>query len=197
MKKLTIILDAAHGEETPGKRSPDGKFREYKWSRERISELITILKDKGFEVFQSNPSDREIGLSKRADNANKIQRNNKVFLSLHVNAAGNGVDWASATGYSVYTTKGKTNSDNVAEVILQNFKSDFPELKGRFDKSDGDLDQEENFTVIQKTNCPSVLVEWLFQDNKKDVELLNDSNYNSKFVESLVKSIEELNDSLS
>lgn len=25
MKKLTIILDAAHGEETPGKRSPDGR----------------------------------------------------------------------------------------------------------------------------------------------------------------------------
>jgi hypothetical protein len=30
MEKLTIILDAAHGEEVAGKKSPDGKFREYK-----------------------------------------------------------------------------------------------------------------------------------------------------------------------
>jgi len=30
MKNIKIVLDAAHGEEVPGKRSPDGKFREYK-----------------------------------------------------------------------------------------------------------------------------------------------------------------------
>lgn len=158
MKKITIILDAAHGEETPGKRSPDGLFREYKWSRERIQELKTLLEKEGFEVFESNPTDREIGLSKRADNANKIQRAHKLFLSLHVNAAGNG-GWLNARGYSVYTTKGQTHSDEFAEIVLKNFQKDFPEIKGRFDKTDGDLDQEENFTVIYKTTCPSVLIE--------------------------------------
>lgn len=188
-KNLTIILDAAHGEETPGKRSPDGKFREYKWSRDRIKELTTLLKKEGFEVFESNPSNKEIGLSKRAENANKISRSKKVLISLHVNAAGNGVDWMTARGYSVYTTKGKTNSDKVAEIILQNFIKDFPELRGRFDKSDGDLDQEENFTVIYKANCPAVLVEWLFQDNKEDVELLQSEEVNKRFTESLFKSI--------
>ena len=30
MKKYLIVLDAAHGEDTPGKRSPDGRFREYR-----------------------------------------------------------------------------------------------------------------------------------------------------------------------
>ena len=29
-KKFTIILDPAHGVETPGKRSPDEKVREFK-----------------------------------------------------------------------------------------------------------------------------------------------------------------------
>lgn len=98
-----------------------------------------------------------------------------------------------ARGYSVYTTKGKTNSDKVAQVILENFMKDFPELKGRFDNSDGDLDQEENFTVIHKANCPAVLIEWLFQDNKDDVELLTNNEYNNRFVNSLVDSIETLN----
>ena len=64
-----------------------------------------------------------------------------------------------ARGYSVYTTKGKTNSDIMAEIIMKQFAIDFPGLKARSDKSDGDLDQEENFTVIQKTNSPAVLIE--------------------------------------
>jgi N-acetylmuramoyl-L-alanine amidase len=29
MNKPIILLDPAHGEETPGKRSPDGNHREY------------------------------------------------------------------------------------------------------------------------------------------------------------------------
>ncbi|MGV8961787.1 MAG: hypothetical protein ACOH2V_00130 [Candidatus Saccharimonadaceae bacterium] len=64
-----------------------------------------------------------------------------------------------ARGYSVYTTKGKTNSDTVAEILMKQFAINFPELRARPDKSDGDLDQEENFTVLMKTNCPAVLIE--------------------------------------
>ena len=30
-KNITIILDPAHGEDVPGKRSPDGVHREYRW----------------------------------------------------------------------------------------------------------------------------------------------------------------------
>lgn len=64
-----------------------------------------------------------------------------------------------ARGYSVYTTKGQNNSDKVAEEIMKQFAMDFPELKVRADKSDGDLDIEEDFTVIYKADCPAVLVE--------------------------------------
>lgn len=192
MKKYLIVLDAAHGVETPGKRSPDGRFREYKWSREIIAKLKKQLQSLDYEVFESNPSEREIGLSQRVHNTNKIARRNKIFISLHSDAAGNGNTWMSARGYSVYTTIGKTNSDAVAEVILSNFQKDFPELKGRFDHSDGDKDKEANFQVIKGANCPAVLVEWCFQDNKEDVEILLSDEYNEKLVKSLVKSINEL-----
>jgi N-acetylmuramoyl-L-alanine amidase len=90
MEKIIIILDAAHGEDTPGKRSPDGRFREYRWSREIILDLSIQLKKLGYKVFESNPSVSEIGLSKRAANANKIEGLNKIFISIHANAAGNG-----------------------------------------------------------------------------------------------------------
>lgn len=192
MKNITIILDAAHGEEVPGKRSPDDKFREYKWSRDIIKELIPKLKSLGYDVFESNSTTKEIGLSQRAANANKISAPKKVFISLHVNAAGMGTEWMSARGYSVYTTKGKTNSDTVAEVIMKQFALNFPELKARVDKSDGDLDHEENFTVLVKTNCPAVLIEWNFQDNREDVAILTNESYNNRFVDSLITSITKL-----
>lgn len=195
MKKFAIILDAAHGEETPGKRSPDGTFREYKWSRELITYLTGLLKTAGYDVYESNSTDREIGLSKRAENANKINRK-KILISLHSDAAGMGKEWMGARGYSVYTTKGQNNSDKVAEVILNNLQKDFPELKGRFDNSDGDKDKEANFTLLVKANCPAVLVEWCFQDNLEDVEILKNPEYNIKLGKSLFNAIEEINEIL-
>lgn len=195
MKKLVIILDPAHGEEVAGKRSPDGLFREYKWSREVLKELKYKLKQKGYEVFETNASDREIGLTKRADNANKIQRKNKLVISLHSNAASNG-QWSNARGYSIYTTKGQTKSDEYAQIFLEELKRAFPEIKGRFDLSDGDLDMEENFTILQKTTCPAILIEWLFQDNKEDVKLLMDQATNSKLVDTLIIAIDKIDNNL-
>ena len=39
-----------------------------------------------------------------------------------------------------------------------------------------------------------VLIEWLFQDNKDDVELLMDSEMNRRFESSIVDAIESIND---
>lgn len=50
--------------------------------------------------------------------------------------------------------------------------------------SDGDVDKEANFTELMNKH-PAVLLEWLFQDNKEDVALLNDEKINSKLVEVL------------
>jgi len=195
MKKLKIILDAAHGEEVPGKRSPDGVFREYKWSRDIVLLLTPKLIAQGYEVFQSNPTTKEIGLTQRAVTTNKIA-GPKIFISIHANAAGNGVTWMGARGYSVYTTKGNTKSDILAEILMKEFKLKFPELKARTDTTDGDLDTEEDFTVLVKTNCPSVLIEWNFQDNREDVAILTNSNYNNKFVDTIIAAINTANNVL-
>ena len=50
---MIILLDAGHGESTPGKRSPDGRLREYKYCREIANEVKKQLIDKGFNVETS------------------------------------------------------------------------------------------------------------------------------------------------
>ena len=39
---MKILIDNGHGENTPGKRSPDGRFREYKYNHE-IARAAVIL----------------------------------------------------------------------------------------------------------------------------------------------------------
>ena len=174
-KNKIIILDNGHGQETPGKRSPDGLFREYRWTRMFVKRLKEKLETCGYIVFDIVPEDTDVGLSARASRANKIcdqyGAGNCVFISVHCNAAGNGDRWYNATGWSVYTTEGKTNSDRLAEILCE--ECEVEGIRLRKDTSDGDKDMEKNFTVIYKTKCPAVLTENMFMDSKADVDFLN------------------------
>lgn len=194
-RKLLPIIDFAHGSDVPGKQSPDGKHKEYLWSRKVGGMLAERLKQEGFKVAFTNTSDKEIGLSRRREIANNLDTplgGTKFLLSLHNNATGMGNKWCTARGFEIYTTKGQTSSDLFATVIFEQLQEDFPITNGykhRMDKSDGDPDKEANFTVLMGNNYWGVLLEWLFQDNPDDVALLEDDNINHKLVESLTKAL--------
>lgn len=192
-KVLNIILDEAHGEETPGKRSPDSKFREYKWSRLIVSMLLPRLVSLGYTVMRSNTTTREIGLSVRKRAADNWDKKHKVLLSIHNNAAGMGDKWMNATGFSFYTTRGQTVSDIFAEFLYTSFESTFPDEKFRTNYGDNDRDIEENFTVLMGASYWAVLAECLFQDNKSDVEKLDDPIFQQKIVGAFIDAIEMFN----
>lgn len=194
-KNIVIILDPAHGADVAGKRSPDGRHHEYKWSRERVSALRVILTSMGYEVFVTTESENEPGLSKRKNFATEVREGErKLFLSLHNDASGDSNHWMNARGFSVWTTKGITDADRCADFIIEQFKKDFPELKPRqYMPTELNKDFEANFTVLMGSGYMGVLIEWLFQDNKEDVELLEDVRMNKRFEDSLVDAIEEIN----
>ena len=50
----TIILGTAHLKSTPGKRSPDGNFREYKYSRQLCDAIRSALEMRGYKGFEEN-----------------------------------------------------------------------------------------------------------------------------------------------
>lgn len=189
MKKLTIILDAAHGSNVLGKCSPDGKHREFAWSRKIISMLKPMLTSASFSFHETVTDEFEPGLGVRVQRTNAFQGTNKFLISFHNNAAGN-EGWKTARGVEIWTTRGQTTSDSYAEIIMnelrKNFLGSFP---FRTDKTDGDQDKEENWTVLM-CQCPAVLIEWLFQDNVQDVALLADDHYNQLFCESVLSALE-------
>lgn len=185
-----VLIDNGHGKNTPGKCSPileDGsRYYEWRWARE--ASKMMMQKIKAYENVKSIllvPETQDISLSERARRANELIKKygakNCVFISVHSNAAGHG-DWYDAQGWSIWTTKGQNNSDKLATCIYEEAKrlletDEFYKVKGnqkkvRTNYVDGDPDYESNFTVIYKTNCPAVLVENLFHDNKTDVDYL-------------------------
>jgi N-acetylmuramoyl-L-alanine amidase len=192
--KFTVILDPAHGSDTSGKRSPDGKLREYQWSRE-VCKLLGILLDKeGIKWEKTSYVDYEIGLRARVYHANQIDERAKgksFFLSLHINASGMGTDWMKARGFSVWTTRGTTKADRCATIIWDKFKEYFPDIPIRKDMVDGDVDYESNFTVLL-CRPPAVLVECLFQDNIDDVEILMSDEFKYNYSECLLEAIKEI-----
>ncbi len=183
-KKYMIVLDAAHGFDVPGKRSPDGKFLEYKFSREIITYIRYILDSLNLKYGLSNPTNKEIGLNKRVYNTNNLIKKygkKSLFVSIHVNASGMGIEWMNARGWSIYTTRGFTRGDQLAEKIENEFTKEFPEIKNRGQ-------QEANFRVLL-CKPPAVLIETLFQDNKKDVEILQSEDFKERYSSVIVKGI--------
>ena len=178
-KNLYVILDNGHGSNTSGKRSPDGKLREYKYCREIVQEISKRLTKIGIGHHILVPEDIDISLKERVIRANKIhqeQHANKktvILLSVHCNAAGDG-EWKNARGWSAWTSVGATSSDEIATCLYKAAHEvlDCKKIKIREDNSDGDPDWESNFYILQKSSMPAVLTENFFQDNKEDVKYL-------------------------
>ncbi len=188
---MKIILDPAHGIETPGKRSPDGSFREYKWSREIISMITGKLKNNNIDFDITVKNDTEPGLKERVRITNNISaevKDKAIFISIHCNAAGAGKDWMKARGFSIWTSRGRTKADKYAEIIYDEFDKTFPGIKLRSDYSDCDADYESKFAVLM-CRIPAVLLEVLFQDNKEDVAILESNDFKNNFSDCIVNAI--------
>ena len=47
---MKILIDNGHGNNTPGKCSPDKRFREYAWNREIAARVVHDLRKKGYDA---------------------------------------------------------------------------------------------------------------------------------------------------
>ena len=62
---MKILIDNGHGKNTPGKRSPDGKFREYLYAREIAEAIEGELKFLGLDAERIVTETEDISLAER------------------------------------------------------------------------------------------------------------------------------------
>ena len=173
---MKILIDPGHGIDTPGKRSPDGLFREYLWNRQVADLILDGLLAAGVDAALLVTETNDVSLRNRVNRVNticnRLGASNVLLVSIHANAAGNGSAWMNAKGWSCYTSPGQTESDKVAEFLYKAFEQEFAERRIRTDYRDGDKDWEENFYILTKAACPAVLLENFFYDNRDECKWL-------------------------
>lgn len=172
---MKVLIDNGHGENTPGKRSPDGSLREYLYTREIAQEVVARLRARGYDAERIVCETSDIPLAERVRRVNEVcgrlGAKNVLLVSIHCNAAGNG-NWMNAEGWSCYTSVGQTKADELADCFYRVAEEKFVGRKIRRDLSDGDFDLEAGFYILNRTKCPAVLTENFFMDSRKDVAYL-------------------------
>ena len=190
---MKILIDPGHGIDTPGKRSPDGLFREYLWNRQVADLILEGLVSAGIDASLVVTETNDVSLRNRVNRVNticnRLGASNVLLVSIHANAAGNGSAWMNANGWSCYTSRGKTKSDQVAECLYDAFEEEFQDRKIRKDMSDGDRDWEENFYVLEKSKCPAVLLENFFYDNREECAWMLQEETKRRIASAAVKGI--------
>lgn len=172
-----VMIDPGHGENTPGKRSPDGRLREYAYCRDIANRIADKLRSLGIHCEILVPEKWDVTLEERVKRCNNFckqnGKDNCLFVSVHNNAAGSG-GWMSARGWSVFVYRnGSERSRKFADMLFDaatelGVKTRKPQPKQKY--------WDCGFYVCKHTNCAAVLTENMFQDNKEDVEwLLSDA----------------------
>ena len=175
---MKILVDNGHGVETPGKRSPDGRLREYQYCRDIAAALVERLKAAGYDAQLLVPEIRDVPLNKGTDTRVKRVNNicaqlgaaNVLLVSIHNNAAGSKGQWLTARGWSGYVAQNASaNSKRLAECLAdaaaaQGLKVRKPLASQKY--------WVQSLAICRETKCPAVLTENLFQDNRQDVDYL-------------------------
>jgi N-acetylmuramoyl-L-alanine amidase len=201
------LLDAGHGGIKDGRyvtapakmhRFDDGLvFYEGVNNREIVVKLMDLLERNGIDFAavyhrcDDTPLNERVALANR--HAAAEQRENGrgcIYLSIHSDAMPDGAH-GKGSGSSIFTSKGQTRSDKVADIFCMVYQEEMKEFRFRKDESDGDADLEENFYVLRYTSCPALLVENLFFDNRREAEFLMSEAGQQKIAQTLFKAILE------
>lgn len=179
---MKIVIDAGHGPETPGKRSPDGSLREYQFNS-AVAQYVAdafLHKYEGVEVLMTHDDSRDVPLKERTDKANAWKAD--LFVSIHANASGDG--WSAAQGIETYV---HTSWPKEAVALANAVQRRLIRLTGRPDRGVKSAD----FHVLRETRMTAILIECGFMTNKDECALLKSDDYRRKCAEAIVAGIVE------
>lgn len=194
---MKILIDPGHGAETKGKSSPDGTLKEYAWARDMAKRIESKLIALGYDVQRIVTEENDIPINTRIKRVNAICKSegasNVLLLSIHNNASGGG-QWMNARGFSVFVSKNaSSNSKKFAalltdEGVARNLMGNRSIPAGKYWTWSWTT---SDIGILKSTNCPSVLTENLFMDNKEDCAYLLSDDGKETLADLHVKAIEK------
>ncbi|MGN8646366.1 peptidoglycan-binding protein [Gracilibacillus sp. HCP3S3_G5_1] len=161
---VTIFIDPGHGGTDPGAIGYGINEKDVVLDIAKKASDYLTKNYLGVRTVLSRESDIYVSLDDRTRHANSIGAD--YFVSIHNNAF-NG----SASGFETYIYNGSSSATTKNnQKIIHNYLIDQLNVNDRGMK-------EANFHVLRTSNMPSILIEFLFIDNKAENEKLRDSSY--------------------
>lgn len=188
MKIFKIAVDAGHGNNTPGKRTPDG-YREH-WINVKCANYCNeALKRCGFKTLKvawndlNSKDDADIGLTKRQ---NMIKAAGcDISVSFHANASGTG--WNDANGAETLISDKDSavgDSKKLAEAVQRRI------CEGTKQKNRGVKRQALSMCNCTKMGVKAaILIEIGFMTNRDEAELMKGEAFCKEQAEDVVKGI--------
>lgn len=187
---MLVAIDAGHGSNTAGKRTPDG-YREH-WINVRCASYFDkAMKRCGISTIRigwnddNSKDDADISLVNRQ----KAVKNSgaTASISFHANAHGSGAEWTSGQGIEtlIHSDKLKANDSlNLANLVQAEL------IKGTAQKNRGVKTME-----LAMCNCvamntrASILIEIGFMTNKHEAELMKSEAFCKECAEETAKGV--------
>lgn len=169
---MKIIIDAGHGNNTPGKRAPDDSMREFHFNSAVARYLDVELKAyKNIQTqFPHDPTGaRDVPLKERTDKANNWKAD--VYISIHPNAFAG--QWHTGGGIETYIY---TANPREARSLAEKVQHELVVTSGLRNRGVKTAD----FHVLRESNMTAILVECGFMDNQNELELLKSDAYRRK-----------------
>jgi N-acetylmuramoyl-L-alanine amidase len=138
---------------------------EYEFNRAIVKKIITRLNQLGIKYYNLVPESTDISLEARVTRANnKVTTLQKIYVSVHGNAASD--DWSDANGIETFYYTGSAKSSRLAKA----FQNRLITQVGWVDRGI----KEANFYVIKYTQMPAILAENGFFSNQEECKKMLD-----------------------
>lgn len=177
---MKIMLDAGHGYNTSGKRSPDG-MREYEFNR-AVAEYAKGFLD-GYQnvtIYYAHSDQADVSLQQRTNSANNLGVD--VYISIHANAYG--TTWNDAGGIETFIYPSRPS---IALALAQKIQRNLIAQTGLRNRGVKTAD----FHVLRETNMDAVLIECGFMTNPEEIKLLRSESYRRTCADAIVKAVAE------
>lgn len=179
---VKVALDAGHGINTPGKRTPAGE-REWSFNSKVIAAAVKYLKDyPNVEVLRlDDPTGKtDVSLAARTNKANKWKAD--ILISMHHNA--NTGKWGTWTGTETYTYTGSwKNAERLAGIVQKKMVAVYG-LRDRGLK-------KANFHMTRESAMPAILIEGGYMDSTIDIVKLRDDKILDAAGKAIAESVAE------
>ena len=183
-KTITVVLDAGHGGTDNGATGIDGTLeKDITLSLvKRIKELntddnINIVLTREIDVYQTP--------KEKATLAKTLGAN--LFISVHVDNQ-QGLDQSTHSGVSLWVAKNEFDNTEksklFASAMIGSFKENFT-----LNVVDNPKQSKTGIWVLQASECPAILIESGFMNNKKDRAFLKSSSGQDQFAKKVLEGI--------